>query len=72
MTCKNGACKYEFCWVCCGAWKDHSGSFYACNKYDPDKDKDNPDAKKKNRWGATEHAGWGLRGAQGDDDGRGW
>jgi len=47
MTCKNGACKYEFCWVCCGAWKDHSGSFYACNKYDPDKDKDNPDAKKK-------------------------
>lgn len=47
MTCKNGACKYEFCWVCCGAWKDHSGSFYACNKYDPDKDKDNPDKKKQ-------------------------
>jgi len=47
MTCKNGACKYEFCWVCSGAWKDHSGSFYACNKYDPDKDKDNPDHKKK-------------------------
>jgi len=47
MTCKNGACKYEFCWVCVGPWKDHSGSFYACNKYDPDKDRDNPDAKKK-------------------------
>ena len=45
--CKNGACKYEFCWVCTGPWKDHSGSFYACNKYDPEKDKDNPDNKKK-------------------------
>ncbi|KAL1527401.1 hypothetical protein AB1Y20_016069 [Prymnesium parvum] len=40
MTCRNGACKFEFCWVCCGAWKDHLGSFYACNKYDPRTDKD--------------------------------
>jgi len=47
MTCKNGACKFEFCWVCLGAWKDHSGSYYSCNKYDPDKDKDSAEGKKK-------------------------
>lgn len=47
MTCKNTSCKYEFCWVCCGPWKDHSGSYYTCNKYDPDKDKETPDGKKK-------------------------
>ena len=47
MTCKNTSCKYEFCWVCCGPWKDHSGSYYNCNKYDPDKDKQSPDGKKK-------------------------
>jgi len=47
MTCRNTSCKHEFCWVCGGPWKDHSGSFYACNKYDPEKDKDKPDAQKK-------------------------
>jgi len=47
MTCKNTSCKYEFCWVCCGPWKDHSGSYYNCNKYDPEKDKDTVDGKKK-------------------------
>ena len=26
MTCKNSSCKFEFCWVCLGPWKDHSGS----------------------------------------------
>jgi len=47
MTCKNTSCKYEFCWVCSGPWKDHSGSYYNCNKYDPEKDKDTADGKKK-------------------------
>jgi len=47
MTCKNTSCKYEFCWVCLGAWKDHSGSYYSCNKYDPEKDKETPEGKKK-------------------------
>ena len=33
MTCKNTSCKFEFCWVCLGSWKDHAGSYYACNRY---------------------------------------
>jgi len=47
MTCKNSSCKHEFCWVCSGPWKDHSGSYYSCNKYDPDKEKDTTEGKKK-------------------------
>ena len=38
MTCKKGSCKHEFCWVCLGPWKDHSGSYYSCNKYDASKE----------------------------------
>ena len=45
MTC--AVCKYEFCWVCSGPWKDHSGSYYACNRYDPEKEKESTDGKKK-------------------------
>jgi len=36
MTCRQ--CKYEFCWICMGAWSDHganTGGYYKCNKYDP-------------------------------------
>lgn len=47
QTCKNTSCKHEFCWVCSGPWKDHSGSYYNCNKYDPEKDKESADGKKK-------------------------
>jgi len=47
MTCKNTSCKFEFCWVCLGPWKDHAGSYYSCNRYDPDKDTSNPEVHKK-------------------------
>lgn len=28
MSCR---CKHEFCWVCLGDWKAHTGSYYACS-----------------------------------------
>lgn len=34
MTCQK--CKHEFCWICCGDWKDHganTGGYYNCNKF---------------------------------------
>jgi len=49
MTCKNGACKYEFCWVCMGPWKEHAGSYYACNKFDPEKEKESESGQKKEK-----------------------
>jgi ariadne-1 len=36
MTC-TPPCKFEFCWLCVGAWSDHgerTGGFYACNRYE--------------------------------------
>lgn len=42
MTCRNANCMYEFCWLCRGPWTEHgqaTGGFYACNKFDPSKDK---------------------------------
>ena len=45
ITCRH--CKYEWCWVCNGDWKEHgnhTGGFYKCNKYNP------KEAKKSERW----------------------
>ncbi|KAH7831210.1 putative ubiquitin-conjugating enzyme E2-binding protein 1 [Monocercomonoides exilis] len=33
MTCKS--CRYEFCWICMGPWKQHgqeTGGYYSCNR----------------------------------------
>ncbi len=37
MTCQiaAGGCGYEFCWICLGEWKTHGGSYYKCEKYNP-------------------------------------
>lgn len=40
MTCSQ--CRFEFCWLCVGAWSDHgerTGGFYACNRYEAAKNK---------------------------------
>ncbi|VDM42153.1 unnamed protein product [Toxocara canis] len=34
VTCKNAACKVEFCWVCLGPWEPHGNSWYSCNHFD--------------------------------------
>lgn len=36
MTCKNRACRHEFCWICMGPWKEHGGAtggYFQCNKW---------------------------------------
>jgi len=41
MTCRKevGGCGYEFCWICMGEWKPHGSDWYNCNKFDPNKQK---------------------------------
>lgn len=39
MQCKNGKCKYQFCWVCMNSWSVHSQAWYKCNSYDEEADK---------------------------------
>ena len=44
MSCTQ--CKYEFCWMCMGAWTDHgqnTGGYYKCNKFDPSKPEEGED-----------------------------
>jgi len=48
MTCKH--CKYEWCWICSGDWKEHgskTGGFYACNRFIPDNNANKSDETKE-------------------------
>lgn len=52
MSCQK--CKHEFCWICCGEWKEHganTGGYYNCNKFaqEKTKDEDQSDAAKAKR-----------------------
>ncbi|GFH20080.1 RBR-type E3 ubiquitin transferase, partial [Haematococcus lacustris] len=36
-ACAAVQCKYEFCWLCQGEWKEHgerTGGYYNCNRWD--------------------------------------
>ncbi|CAA7039787.1 unnamed protein product [Microthlaspi erraticum] len=51
MTC-SAPCRFEFCWLCLNDWKEHgasSGGFYACNRYEAEKQKGKYDADEKKR-----------------------
>lgn len=49
MTCKNVACRFEFCWTCLGAWKPHGSGWYSCNRFDDSDAKKARDDQERSR-----------------------
>ncbi|UJR30641.1 hypothetical protein I4U23_018165 [Adineta vaga] len=49
LICKNQSCKYEFCWVCLGAWEPHGSSWYNCNRFNEDDAKKARDDQERSR-----------------------
>ncbi|KAG2435678.1 hypothetical protein HXX76_006879 [Chlamydomonas incerta] len=50
MTCSQ--CRFEFCWLCQGDWKEHgerTGGFYACNRFETAKKKGDYDDESRRR-----------------------
>ncbi|KAK9469561.1 hypothetical protein V1512DRAFT_218752 [Lipomyces arxii] len=47
MTCRK--CKYEFCWICIGAWQEHGTSWYNCSRYDEKSGVEARDSQAKSR-----------------------
>ncbi|KAF5836210.1 hypothetical protein DUNSADRAFT_6276 [Dunaliella salina] len=50
MTCSQ--CRFEFCWLCQGDWKEHgdrTGGFFNCNRYDAAKRKGDYDEETRKR-----------------------
>jgi len=33
IVCRSSSCKYEFCWICLGAWETHGNNWYNCTKF---------------------------------------
>ena len=49
LICKNQACKYEFCWICLGAWEPHGSSWYNCSRFNEDDTKKARDDQERSR-----------------------
>ncbi|PAV60012.1 hypothetical protein WR25_18057 isoform B [Diploscapter pachys] len=49
MTCRNQACRTEFCWMCLGAWEPHGNSWYNCNRFDDSNAKNARSAQEQSR-----------------------
>ncbi|EFJ49570.1 hypothetical protein VOLCADRAFT_59371 [Volvox carteri f. nagariensis] len=50
MTCSQ--CRFEFCWLCQGDWKEHgerTGGFYACNRFETAKKRGDYDDESRRR-----------------------
>ncbi|GIL57550.1 hypothetical protein Vafri_12725 [Volvox africanus] len=50
MTCSQ--CRFEFCWLCQGDWKEHgerTGGFYACNRFETAKKRGDYDEESRRR-----------------------